>query len=56
MATFSRYVTPYIIKGMDWDLKHLAGTLERVHGVYLLLAIEEKKFDLVSEFPAIEHH
>jgi hypothetical protein len=56
MAAFSRYITPFLIKGINYDITHLAGTLERVHGLYILLAIEEKKFDLVSGFPAIEHH
>jgi hypothetical protein len=56
MAEFSRYVTPFVIKGLKHSLTHLAGTLERAHGLFLLFAIDEKRIDRLYAFPAIEHH
>ena len=56
LVEFSVFITPYILQGLEWDIQHLGGTMERVHGLYLLCLINERKIENVYELPGILHH
>jgi hypothetical protein len=54
MMPFVEHITPRIVKQLGWDIRHLAGTLERVYAFCLAFGMLEGKFRQVIHFKGIE--
>ena len=54
MMPFIEHITPRIVKQLRWDIRHLAGTLERVFAFCLAFGMIEGKFRKVIHFKGIE--
>ena len=55
MMGFVESVYPSILKALQWDTRHLAGTLERVLGLCIAFGIHEGKFSQVGKLEDIRH-
>ena len=55
MMGFVESVYPSILKALQWDTRHLAGTLERVLGLCIAFGIHEGKFSQVIQLEGIQH-
>lgn len=54
MMPFIEHITPKIVKKLGWNIRHLAGTLERVYAFCLAMGMLEGKFRQVIHFKGIE--
>jgi len=55
MMGFVESVYPSILKALQWDTRHLAGTLERVLGLCIAFGIHEGKFAQIHQLEGIQH-
>jgi len=54
MMPFIEYITPEIVRNLKWNIRHLAGTLERVYALCLAAGILEGKFKQIIKFDGIK--
>jgi hypothetical protein len=55
MMPFVEHLLPRILETLQWDTRHLAGTLERVFALCISCAITEGKFRHILKLEGIEH-
>lgn len=53
MMPFIEYITPIIVKHLKWNIRHFAGTMERVYALCLAAGIIEGKFRSVHGFTGV---
>jgi hypothetical protein len=53
MMPFIEYVTPIITRKLKWNIRHLAGTFERLYALCLAAGIIEGKFRSVHAFAGV---
>lgn len=51
---FIEHVTPIVVRHLKWNIRHLAGTLERVYALCLAAGILEGKFKSVFMFDGVQ--
>lgn len=54
MMPFIEEITPKILKRLNWQIRHLAGTLERVYALFLACGLLEQKFQRLIHFQGIQ--
>ena len=55
MMRFAEHVLPIVIKNLGWDMKHFAGTMERVFALWILFAMARGKFKKIIKLDGITH-
>lgn len=55
MMPFVDSLLPNVLKALNWETRHLAGTLERVFALCIACAIKEKQFNRVLVLKGITH-
>jgi hypothetical protein len=53
MMPFIEHITPKVVKALNWNTRHLAGTLERVYALTLAAGMLEGKFRQFIHFKGI---
>jgi hypothetical protein len=56
MMPFVESILPRIIGTLNWDTRHLAGTLERVFALCISCAIHEGKFRQIIQLKGVSHN
>jgi len=56
MMPFVESILPKVLKILNWDTRHLAGTLERVFALCISCAIKEGKFRQIVHLKGISHN
>jgi hypothetical protein len=56
MMEFMEWNLPTILKSLDWNLQHLAGTLERLFALCISAGIEEGRFRKVLHIRKTDHN
>jgi hypothetical protein len=54
MMPFIEHITPIIVKKLKWEIRHFAGTLERVYALCLAAGMIEGKFRSVHGFSGVK--
>jgi len=55
MMRFAEHMVPIVIKNLGWDMKHFAGTMERVFALWILFAMARGKFKKIIKLDGITH-